>query len=76
MTGREDCAAIVRAVVALARYLGVTTTAEGIETAEQLDWLRAEGCDQAQGFHFSRPLPVSKLGPWLRTEPAGLTYAA
>ena len=49
--------AIVRSVVMLAREMHMTVTAEGIETAEQLDAVRALGCDDAQGYYFSAPLP-------------------
>ncbi|WP_143256007.1 putative bifunctional diguanylate cyclase/phosphodiesterase [Altererythrobacter xiamenensis] len=50
-----DCLAIVRAVTALASSMGMETTAEGVELADQLELLRAEGCTQAQGYLFSRP---------------------
>jgi diguanylate cyclase (GGDEF)-like protein/PAS domain S-box-containing protein len=52
----ED-AAILSAVLDLGRNLGLTTVAEGIETAAQAKYLRAAGCDQGQGFFFSRPAP-------------------
>jgi diguanylate cyclase (GGDEF)-like protein len=52
---------IVRAVAAMANGLGMTTTAEGVETKEQLDTVRAEGCTEMQGFLFSRPLPAHDL---------------
>jgi len=52
----ETSTSIVRAVVALAHSLGIRTTAEGIETAEQAKLLKAEGCEEGQGFYFSRPL--------------------
>jgi diguanylate cyclase (GGDEF)-like protein len=52
---------IVRAVTAMARGLGMTTTAEGVETPEQLEMIRAEGCDEMQGFLFSRPLPAREV---------------
>ena len=59
---RADCVAIVRAISGLGRSLNITTTAEGVETVDQLDWLRAEGCNEVQGFLFSaaRPRPRSK----------------
>jgi diguanylate cyclase (GGDEF)-like protein len=53
-----DCNAIVRSVVALARMLGMRTVAEGIETAEHLAQVLAAGCDEVQGYHFSRPVPA------------------
>jgi diguanylate cyclase (GGDEF)-like protein/PAS domain S-box-containing protein len=55
--GAED-AAIVSAVIGLARGLGVLTVAEGVETQRQLDELRALGCDFAQGFFLGRPRPM------------------
>ena len=51
---------IVRAVTAMAKGLGMTTTAEGVETSEQLETVRAEGCTEMQGFLFSRPLPAPR----------------
>ena len=56
---------IVRAVAALAKGLGMSTTAEGVETAEQLDSIRAEGCTEMQGFLFSRPLPAGEVAKLL-----------
>jgi diguanylate cyclase (GGDEF)-like protein len=57
----SDCAAIVRAVAGLGKTLGMKTTAEGVETREQLDWLRCEGCTEVQGYLFSRPQPARNL---------------
>ena len=51
----EDCRAIVRAVTGLATSLGMVTTAEGVEHADQLERLRAEGCTEVQGYLYSRP---------------------
>jgi diguanylate cyclase (GGDEF)-like protein/PAS domain S-box-containing protein len=62
---RSDCVAIVRAISGLGRSLNITTTAEGVETTEQLDWLRAEGCNQVQGFLFSAARPASEIGELL-----------
>ena len=53
--------AIVRAVAGLGRILGIVTTADGVETQEQLDLLRREGCNQAQGYLFSKPRPASDV---------------
>ena len=52
---------MLRSVVALARSLGITTVAEGIETKEQLDRVREEGCTEAQGFYIGRPMPASEI---------------
>jgi diguanylate cyclase (GGDEF)-like protein/PAS domain S-box-containing protein len=58
---RSDCVAIVRAISSLGRSLNITTTAEGVETMDQLDWLRAEGCNQVQGFLFSAARPAAEV---------------
>lgn len=55
-----QCAAIVRAVTSLGASLGVVTTAEGVETVEQMESLRAEGCHELQGFLFSHPVPADQ----------------
>lgn len=54
---QPTAAAIVRAVISVGRSLGMTVTAEGVETERQLAFLREEGCDEVQGFYFSRPMP-------------------
>ena len=54
-------AAVASAILSLGRNLGVTVTAEGIERNAQLEWLRARGCDEVQGFLLSRPLSVADL---------------
>ena len=58
---RSDCVAIVRAISGLERSLNITTTAEGVETVDQLDWLRAEGCNEVQGFLFSAAKPAAEV---------------
>ena len=57
----QSSAAIVRAVCGLARSFGATTTAEGVETNDQLAHIRAEGCTDMQGYYFSKPLPVGEI---------------
>ena len=61
MGQHDDSIAIVRAVAGLGRNLGMSTTAEGVETNEQLGRLREEGCTEVQGYLFSRPLPASEV---------------
>lgn len=53
--------AIVSAIIRMAQALGMRTTAEGVETEDQLAFLRGQGCDEAQGYHFSRPLPAAEV---------------
>jgi EAL domain-containing protein len=62
---RPDCVAIVCAISGLGRSLNITTTAEGVETVDQLDWLRNEGCDEVQGFLFSAAKPASEIATLL-----------
>jgi diguanylate cyclase (GGDEF)-like protein len=68
-----DATAIIRAIIALARDLGIKTSAEGIETDVQLDWLCAAGCTQGQGYLLGKPMSAehfralidSSVGPWV-----------
>jgi diguanylate cyclase (GGDEF)-like protein len=61
LSTKEDRVAIIRAVIGLSSSLGITTTAEGVETKEQLARLTSEGCNEAQGFLFSPPRPAAEL---------------
>ena len=61
----KDDAAIVRTIVTLGHALGVSVVAEGVETAEQLEYLMSVGCDVLQGYLFSRPLSVEAFGELL-----------
>jgi EAL domain-containing protein (putative c-di-GMP-specific phosphodiesterase class I) len=56
-----DCLAIIQAVINLGSNLGIPTLAEGVETKQQLEWLRQTGCAEMQGYLFSRPIPASKV---------------
>jgi EAL domain-containing protein (putative c-di-GMP-specific phosphodiesterase class I) len=66
MAGDADCAAIIRAIAGMAEGLHMTTTAEGVETQDQLERLRAEGYTEGQGYLFSRPMPVGELREFLQ----------
>jgi len=61
-----DDKAICAAIVAMARELRLKVIAEGVENAEQLEMLRAQGCDQAQGYYISRPKPAVAFIEWLQ----------
>ena len=58
---RAEDRSIARSIIELGHGLGCTVTAEGVETAGAADWLRAAGCDAAQGFHYARPAPWREL---------------
>jgi EAL domain-containing protein (putative c-di-GMP-specific phosphodiesterase class I) len=64
----QSSVAIVRAVCGLARSFGASTTAEGVETDDQLAQARAEGCTDIQGYIFSMPLPVGEIPALLARE--------
>ncbi len=57
---KKNNANIVSAIIALAHKLGLKAVAEGVESKEQFEFLKLEGCDEAQGFYFSRPVPVKQ----------------
>jgi EAL domain-containing protein (putative c-di-GMP-specific phosphodiesterase class I) len=63
-TDAEDTA-IVTAIITMAQTLGLSVVAEGVETLAQAAQLRTLGCQLAQGYHFSRPLPPADLAPLL-----------
>jgi diguanylate cyclase (GGDEF)-like protein len=58
---KPDSIAIIRAVTELGHSFGMTTTAEGVETQEQLDQMRAEGCTEAQGYYYGKPMPANEI---------------
>jgi diguanylate cyclase (GGDEF)-like protein len=72
----SDADAIVQAVTGLAESLHMTTTAEGVETQQQLELVRRLGCTDVQGFYYSRPLPLRELTKILATQADAKTAAA
>lgn len=62
-----DDRAIVSAIISLARSLNIKTIAEGVETQAQFDFLRAQNCDEIQGYYFSRPLPAKAALAFLKS---------
>ncbi len=74
--GDPNNAAIVRAIAALGRSLGMSTTAEGVETEEQLARVKADGCTDVQGYLISRPLPPELIREFLQSHPARAAVAA
>ncbi|MBJ7375747.1 MAG: EAL domain-containing protein [Sphingobium sp.] len=75
LLANKGATAIIRAITTLADALGIETTAEGVESSEQLDILRSEGCNQIQGYLFSRPIPASEV-PALLVKLSGNRMAA
>lgn len=65
---------IIRAIAALANGLGMATTAEGVETQQQRDAVKSEGCTEMQGFLFSKPLTDREMKQLLQSEPAKTAY--
>ena len=65
-------AAIAGAIIEMARSLGLSTVAEGVETQAQRDWMAAHGCEALQGYLLARAMPGSEVAGWL----AGLRPAS
>jgi diguanylate cyclase (GGDEF)-like protein len=75
ISDKRDCAAIVKAVAGLGKGLGIATTAEGVETIEQLRHVRSEGCTEVQGYFFSAPQPADALREYFLREKAQVCAA-
>jgi diguanylate cyclase (GGDEF)-like protein len=61
LSGKRDGEAIIRAIAGLGKSLGMTTVAEGVETVDQMERIRAEGCTDVQGYLISRPIPAAEV---------------
>jgi EAL domain-containing protein (putative c-di-GMP-specific phosphodiesterase class I) len=72
MADDPNDAAIVRAIIQMARSLGLRTIAEGVEDERLRALLLAHRCDEAQGFHFARPLPADELLRFLERQRSAL----
>jgi EAL domain-containing protein (putative c-di-GMP-specific phosphodiesterase class I) len=68
----KDDRAIVSAIIKMAHGLGLVTIAEGVETLEQLNFLREEGCDEIQGYYYSKPLIAEEFEKFIKTSQAEL----
>jgi diguanylate cyclase (GGDEF)-like protein len=71
LPGDTDDVAIVGAAINLAHNLGLQVTAEGVETQGGLEWLAENGCEQAQGFLISKPMPAEQFSAWVKSYVAG-----
>ena len=67
-TDPED-KAIIKAIIKMAKSLGLTTIAEGVETTQQLEYLQSQNCDEIQGYYFSKPLQTTAFKEFLRQPP-------
>jgi diguanylate cyclase (GGDEF)-like protein/PAS domain S-box-containing protein len=73
MCSVKDDAVIVHSIIDLAHNLGASVVAEGVEDKDTIDLLNEHGCDVAQGYYFSRPLPGDDIIPWLDSSEHGAT---
>lgn len=63
----QESRKVIKSIVDLGRSLGLSSTAEGVEDAQTLEYLREIKCDLAQGYHIARPMPGNKIAEWLLT---------
>ncbi len=71
ITTVPDETVIIRTIISMARSLNLRVVAEGVETQEQLDFLKSQQCDEAQGYYFSRPVPPRQFVDFLRSRGSG-----
>ena len=65
MADDPNVAAIVRAIIQMAKSLNLTAIAEGVEDDRQLALLRLQHCDEVQGYHFARPMPADEFAKFM-----------
>jgi EAL domain-containing protein (putative c-di-GMP-specific phosphodiesterase class I) len=66
---------LMKAIIAMGKNLSLTVVAQGVETKEQAEFLRANACDELQGFYFNKPLSAQKSTELLRAQDSGITLA-
>lgn len=71
MLDNHNDAVIVRSIIGLGHNLGLSVVAEGVESSEIWDHLKTLGCDSAQGYCMSRPIPASDVPAWVASSPWG-----
>jgi diguanylate cyclase (GGDEF)-like protein len=74
LAGPSQNAALADAIIAMGKSLSLTVIAQGVETKEQAEFLRAHACDELQGFYFNRPLPAYQFGQLMRAQTPEITY--
>jgi diguanylate cyclase (GGDEF)-like protein len=74
IVGAREDTGLADAIIAMGKSLSLTVVAQGVETKEQADHLRAHACDELQGFYFKRPLPVDEFTQLLRDQATEITY--
>jgi diguanylate cyclase (GGDEF)-like protein len=74
LVGPSEGSALADAIIAMGKSLSLTVVAQGVETKEQADFLRAHACDELQGFYFNRPLPAYQFAQLMRAQTAEISY--
>ena len=74
LVGPSEDSALADAVIAMGKSLSLTVIAQGVETKEQAEFLRAHACDELQGFYFNRPLPAYQFAQLMRAQTADISY--
>jgi EAL domain-containing protein (putative c-di-GMP-specific phosphodiesterase class I) len=72
--GASDDTGLADAIIAMGKSLSLTVVAQGVETKDQADFLRAHACDELQGFYFNKPLPADQFVQLMRAQATEITY--